>query len=174
MPHVMIDLETLGTTPDSAFISLGACVFDPSTGSIGKEFSMNFEWSSACEGRVIDPQTVRWWLTQSKEAQNSLFSLPDHGFVGGLWAFQRWFRDYGGVPWSNGATFDIVMMEHAFRQHDIPCPWKHWDIRDTRTLESLSKVNRKSIVREGVHHSALDDAKYQAKYISIMYQDIFR
>lgn len=34
--HVMIDLETMGTTPQSAIVSIGAIVFDPRYGRMSK------------------------------------------------------------------------------------------------------------------------------------------
>jgi len=41
MQHVMIDLETLGTTPDAPIIAIGAVNFDIRTGKTGPDIKVN-------------------------------------------------------------------------------------------------------------------------------------
>ncbi|WP_054413031.1 exonuclease, partial [Escherichia albertii] len=64
--HLMIDLETMGKNPDAPIISIGAIFFDPQTGDMGPEFSKTVDLETA--GGVIDRDTIKWWLKQSREA----------------------------------------------------------------------------------------------------------
>ncbi|HGE9242827.1 TPA: 3'-5' exoribonuclease, partial [Escherichia coli] len=64
--HLMIDLETMGKNPDAPIISIGAIFFDPQTGDMGPEFSKTIDLETA--GGVIDRDTIKWWLKQSREA----------------------------------------------------------------------------------------------------------
>jgi len=41
MKHVMLDLETLATTPDAAVIQCAACRFDPDTGEVDTDNTFN-------------------------------------------------------------------------------------------------------------------------------------
>ena len=52
-------------------------------------------------------------------------------------------------------------------------PWKFWNVRDVRTVVDLAKPFRnlkKDYKRKGTHHNALDDAIFQASYVSDMTQ----
>ncbi|KYT04196.1 exonuclease, partial [Escherichia coli] len=65
--HLMIDLKTMGKNPDAPIISIGAIFFDPQTGDMGPEFSKTIDLETA--GGVIDRDTIKRWLKQSREAQ---------------------------------------------------------------------------------------------------------
>ncbi|EHK6294447.1 3'-5' exoribonuclease, partial [Escherichia coli] len=66
--HLMIDLKTMGKNPDAPIISIGAIFFDPQTGDMGPEFSKTIDLETA--GGVIDRDTIKRWLKQSREAQS--------------------------------------------------------------------------------------------------------
>ncbi|EOR6896851.1 RecE family exodeoxyribonuclease, partial [Escherichia coli] len=70
--HLMIDLETMGKNPDAPIISIGAIFFDPQTGDMGPEFSKTIVLETA--GGVIDRDTIKWWLKQSREAQSAIMT----------------------------------------------------------------------------------------------------
>ncbi|ENB5131134.1 3'-5' exoribonuclease, partial [Escherichia coli] len=70
--HMMIDLETMGKNPDATIISIGAIFFDPQTGDMGPEFSKTIDLETA--GGVIDRDTIKWWLKQSREAQSAIMT----------------------------------------------------------------------------------------------------
>lgn len=102
--HIMLDLETWGTTPGSDLRSIGACVFDPLVGyvaghdcPVGSRQCPTFYlatdnpscdvheqpyryWDEGSERRykyplTRDPATVQWWSEQSDEA-NAAFANP--------------------------------------------------------------------------------------------------
>ncbi|WP_197278100.1 3'-5' exoribonuclease, partial [Escherichia coli] len=70
--HLMIDLETMGKNPDAPIISIDAIFFDPQTGDMGPEFSKTIDLETA--GGVIDRDTIKWWLKQSREAQSAIMT----------------------------------------------------------------------------------------------------
>ncbi|EIM8217661.1 3'-5' exoribonuclease, partial [Escherichia coli] len=70
--HLMIDLETMGKNPNAPIISIGAIFFDPQTGDMGPEFSKTIDLETA--GGVIDRDTIKWWLKQSREAQSAIMT----------------------------------------------------------------------------------------------------
>ncbi|HGZ0451617.1 TPA: RecE family exodeoxyribonuclease, partial [Escherichia coli] len=70
--HLMIDLETMGKNPDAPINSLAGKFFDPATGEMGPEFSKTIDLETA--GGVIDRDTIKWWLKQSREAQSAILT----------------------------------------------------------------------------------------------------
>ncbi|EFG4843601.1 exonuclease, partial [Escherichia coli] len=70
--HLMIDLETMGKNPDAPINALAGKFFDPATGEMGPEFSKTIDLETA--GGVIDRDTIKWWLKQSREAQSAILT----------------------------------------------------------------------------------------------------
>ena len=69
--------------------------------------------------------------------------------------------------WANGPTFDMTILEHAYKSYKKPLPWQYYRVRDARTvymLKSDSAVLSNSQVtdvnRPASHH-ALDDCRRQ-------------
>ena len=166
--HVMIDLETMGRTPGSAIVSVGAVIFDPRIGKKGAEFYAELDWEH--QDRLIDPETQRWWSRQSEEAKKALSGLEElKECLGSLAKFLP--RD--AKVWGNGPTFDISMLEDGYRQYGIEVPWKFWNIRDCRTVLDMYESTRggtSKSMRGKVQHNALDDAIAQAKAVSKMWR----
>jgi hypothetical protein len=165
--HVMIDLETFGTRPGCVLRSIGACAFDPVLGTISTDtFYRNIaEEPSTAVGLTKDPSTVRWWSEQSPEAQALLLKDQVH-FSDAARDFNRWWSAVGGEQvWSQGSNFDGVLWEAACLAHGVRAPWKFYNTRDTRTVYETSGLNTKTILRQGTHHNALDDALHQARCV---------
>ena len=173
MNQVMVDLETLGTKQNSAFISIGACRFNPDTGEIGETFYQNIDWDDALKTRGVTGDTIKWWMRQSKEAQNKVCA-PGKPLKEVLKSFGRWFRegDAERQIWGNGATFDVSMLENAYEKTFGMLPWQHWNVRDVRTILAVGDnvFSRTDVPFEGTQHDALADAVHQAKYVSKVWQ----
>lgn len=172
MKDLMIDLETMGTKPNSAIIAIGAVFFDRKTGETGAEFYREISLES-CQsvGMDIDASTVIWWMKQSDNARYKFYTNEDAQHIGfALGEFAAWIdsnsNDYNITPWGNGATFDISMLESAFNRLDVNTPWAFWNVRDVRTVVDLCDC-RDQVVFDGTPHYALDDAKHQVKYVSL-------
>ncbi len=164
-PHIMVDLETMGATPGSAIVSLGAVAFDPVAGTLGEEFYRVIDLAS-CQraGLSVDAGTIGWWLQQSEAARAELVR-PDAERLADVlgWFAAWWRRQQGQFIWGHGANFDEPLLAAAFRAAFVQVPWEYRDARCTRTLFALTgeKPNRE----QGVHHNALHDARAQAEAV---------
>ncbi|EEQ7447260.1 exonuclease [Escherichia coli] len=175
--HLMIDLETMGKNPDAPIISIGAIFFDPQTGEMGPEFSKTIDLETA--GGVIDLDTIKWWLKQSREAQSAILT-DEIPLDDALLQLREFIDENSGEffvqVWGNGATFDNVILRRSYERQGIPCPWRYTNDRDVRTMVALGLVMdfdaRTTIPFEGERHNALNDARYQAKYVSAIWQKL--
>ncbi|HHU2880116.1 TPA: 3'-5' exoribonuclease domain-containing protein [Escherichia coli] len=175
--HLMIDLETMGKNPDAPIISIGAIFFDPQTGDMGPEFSKTIDLETA--GGVIDRDTIKWWLKQSREAQSAIMTdeIPlDDALLQLLEFIDENSGEFFVQVWGNGANFDNTILRRSYERQGIPCPWRYYNDRDVRTIVELGKAidfdARTAIPFEGERHNALDDARYQAKYVSVIWQKL--
>ncbi|ENH6818247.1 3'-5' exoribonuclease [Escherichia coli] len=174
--HLSVDLETMGKNPDAPIISIGAIFFDPQTGDMGPEFSKTIDIDTA--GGVIDRDTIKWWLKQSREAQSAI--LTDEIPLDDALQLREFIDENSGgffvQVWGNGASFDNVILRRSYVRQEIPCPWRYHNDRDVRTIVELGKAidfdARTAIPFEGERHNALDDARYQAKYVSAIWQKL--
>ena len=175
--HLMIDLETMGKNPDAPIISIGAIFFDPQTGDMGPEFSKTIDLDTA--GGVIDRDVIKWWLKQSREAQSAVMT-DEIPLDDALLQLREFIDENSGEffvqVWGNGANFDNVILRRSYERQGIPCPWRYCNDRDVRTIVELGKTidvdARTAIPFEGERHNALDDARYQAKYVSAIWQKL--
>ncbi|EHD1462297.1 3'-5' exoribonuclease [Escherichia coli] len=178
--HLMIDLETMGTNTNAPIVVIGAVFFDPQTGEIGPVFYIVISLTDAMNtGAVPDGGTIEWWLKQSSEARAAILTdqvkLKD-----ALSRFREFINEYSDEKlvqvWGNGATFDNAILRTSYEHLDIPCPWRYYNDRDVRTIVELGEAidfdARTAIPFEGERHNALDDARYQAKYVSAIWQKL--
>ncbi|EHT5006400.1 3'-5' exoribonuclease [Escherichia coli] len=175
--HLMIDLETMGKNPDAPIASIGAVFFDPQTGEQGPEFSKIIDMGTC--GGTVDISTIEWWLQRSGEARAAI--LADRIPLDDALLQLREFIDENSGEffvqvWGNGANFDNTILRRSYERQGIPCPWRCYNDRDVRTIVELGKAidfdARTAIPFEGERHNALDDARYQAKYVSVIWQKL--
>ncbi|EIU7229327.1 3'-5' exoribonuclease [Escherichia coli] len=175
--HLMIDLKTMGKNPDAPIISIGAIFFDPQTGDMGPEFSKTIDLETA--GGVIDRDTIKRWLKQSREAQSAIMT-DEIPLDDALLQLREFIDENSGEffvqVWGNGANFDNTILRRSYERQGIPCPWRYYNDRDVRTIVELGKAIdfdvRTAIPFEGERHNALDDARYQAKYVSAIWKKL--
>lgn len=171
---VMIDLETLNTTPDATILTIGAVKFDP----FGRELQEPKMDSFYCKvdidscdriGLTTSDDTIAWWANQSKEAQAAAFD-PE-GRIDIVDAFAQLYKFCWGAKrvWSNGSCFDIIICEHVFRKINKAVPWKFWEVRDVRTAFDLGINPQRPPVTA---HHALEDAWNQAVGIQNVYNTL--
>lgn len=171
--NVMIDLETLASTPDSAILSIGACKFDHT--GIVDTFYRNIKMSSANRYDLrIDPATIDWWADQLEMNGSSMDALFKNsiGLARALYEFNEWYGDSSLITWSKGSDFDLVIMRHAYEKVsdidnlDIVQPWNFKHGLCFRTMMELF-ADFPGLKPEftGTVHNALDDAKWQSQYL---------
>ena len=168
--NVMIDTETMDVIPGAAIVSIGAVVFDPRYNVVTDDtFYTELDWKA--QGRSIDKGTKEWWKGQSPKAKSALrgtTTLED-----ALEDLAFWIPP-GSMVWGNGPSFDMSILEDAYRQVNMEAPWKFWNVYDCRTIKYLYESARGGFDKKvgGDAHNALHDAKYQAHYVCKMWKSI--
>lgn len=168
--HLMIDLETLDTRPSSVVLSIGAIAFDPESGWVdttgGMEVYLKLEEQFEA-GRTISESTFLWWFGQSDLARNAVVRARRVGVEAGLDELQDYCSRMNiQYVWSNGAAFDVVIMEHLMNYTKMP--WKFYKVMDMRTIMWLNPVEK-----EGeTEHTALADAVAQVKRVNQAYREL--
>lgn len=171
--HIMIDIETMGTSCISAIASIGAVSFDMK-GEIVSRYHMGVDLQSCVNaGLEIDASTVRWWLKQCKENQDRLLALKTKTLKEALLGLFDSFaplNNFKTCVWSHGSNFDTVILENACKLVGVPVWWKYSNVRDTRTLFDVA--NYRYISKGG--HDALDDAMNQANAVVDAYKQLMK
>lgn len=167
MKDLMIDLETLGTTPQTPVISVGAVFFDLETKQLGPTFYLPCDANEQIQrGRKPTGSTLKWWMQQS-DAAKKVFHEQAKPMKEVLTLFVQWYKaNYpkGAYVWGNGSTFDISIMENLFTDYDVECPWGYNKAMDLRTFKRFNR-DGEQVKKSGVNHNALDDAISQAKFV---------
>ena len=168
--HLMIDLETLATTPNAAILTIGACKFDPYGTDVHSTYYERIVLETQeSYGRVINEETLSWWSQQDKQIQEDAFGegtdrIDLRDAMKKLYTFGLGTTNV----WSHGAIFDVVIIEDICRSFQQAVTWKFWEVRDTRTLFDLADVS----VRIEGKHNALTDAVAQAQAVQQSYQKL--
>ncbi|MCR2796148.1 3'-5' exoribonuclease [Enterobacter kobei] len=181
--HLMVDVESLGKKPDAPIVSIGAVFFDPASGQTGPEFYKVISLESAMEwGGVPDASTIIFWLKATPEARSEIVMDDAIPLDDALLQFKDFIAENAAngkdsvQVWGNGASFDNILLKDSYDRTGIPCPWKHWNNRDVRTIVELGKAvgytPRYEIPFEGEPHKAISDARHQVKYVSAIWQHL--
>jgi len=159
--HVMVDLETVDSTPTAGIISIGAVVFKgPSS---GLHFYTAVDVASSLSiGLTQSDDTMKWWAQQNPKAR-SVFDDPERLEIHiALCSFRQFLEPLNEVRvWGNGAAFDNAILATAYRLAGLAHPWKFWNDRCYRTVVA-GLPKRK---QQGTFHNALDDAISQADHL---------
>ena len=174
LSDIMIDLETLATSPNASVLTIGAVKFDPFGDDLNdptcKKFYIRIDVDSCDELKLdVNDDTIAWWANQSKEAQEEAFN-PE-GRVHIREAFDQLYKFCWGAKrvWSHGASFDTVICENIFRKLNKAVPWQFWEVRCTRTLFDLGVNPERPPV---LKHHALEDAWNQAVGVQHVFQKL--
>lgn len=168
MEHIMIDLETLGTTPGCSILSIGAVFFDTEHG-LGSELrTVVHRPSCASVGLFEDADTLAWWRRQSEAARRVLIEADQETVAYSIESALEELNKFcklgtNAKVWGNGADFDNPILIAAYKATGIKQGWKPYNGRCYRTIKNLYKSVK--LERVGVHHDCLDDAKSQALHL---------
>jgi hypothetical protein len=162
---VMLDIETLATSPDSVVLTFGAIKFDPFDNTKEMKDGLYFRVDvdeQISLGRRVDEGTVAWWGSQNEAVREE--ALGEHDRVS-LDDFTRALNKFivgADRIWAQGPVFDIVILENLYRQIGKPVPWQFWQIRDSRTLLKALGDDREP---GAMLHNALADCISQAEAV---------
>lgn len=168
--NVMVDLETLGTSPGCPILSIGAVTF--LTEVPCKPFYTTIDISNQNKyGLLPNPTTVSWWGSQDKRVREEAFSGKDDLFQVLTW-FSSWLGSLQATPvmWGNAASFDLSILSAAYKAVNLPLPWKYWNEMCFRTLKNLYHGVVTEPERTGHKHNALNDAIHQAEWATKIYK----
>jgi hypothetical protein len=157
MPDLMIDIETVGTGPSACILTIAAQSFDPlARGYHEQHFYARIDIESQSD-RNIEQGVIDWWASQPSKAREEAFADEDRiplqealeklGKI--IWHSKR--------VWANGPTFDMTILEHAYKSYNMALPWKYYLVRDARTLYSLCP----DLNKYPASHHALEDCRRQ-------------
>lgn len=159
--HMMVDLETLGTSPSSIILSIGAVTFVPAS-DFSYEDSIYRELNIRDQNRTIDTDTIKFWMAQeTKPPMDGICSLEEA--LADLTLFIETLRPKHF--WANGTDFDFSLLKNAYDQAGMSIPWGYNDIKDYRTMRKLFR-HVPIFEQNPDAHNALSDAKYQAMHLS--------
>jgi DNA polymerase III epsilon subunit-like protein len=174
---VMLDLETMGSTSNSAIVSIGAVEFNIETGETGREFYRVVNLKSCLDfGLKIDASTVYWWLQQSQDARDAICDKNNDEIQNVLHEFSLWMNDsiQDIQIWGNGSRFDIGILSDAYIACKLKIPWNYTKERDVRTLVAFApQIKYDEIANNNtlIHHP-INDAKLQIKYCTKIYNKL--
>ena len=172
----MLDLETLGTRPGSAVVSIGAVMFNREQSYVGPTFYQAISLENLIDvfGFAVSGSTIRFWLQQEDAARNELFK-DTINVNAALMEFARFVTDSheGGVDkelqvWGNGAAFDNVLLREMYERMHLQPPWAFWNDRCYRTIKNERDKGKNlapNVASGNVHHKALDDALWQTYHL---------
>ena len=170
--HAMIDIETLGTMPNSVILSVGAVKFDPFKSDEpfdGRHWKIDVD-AQTSKGRFVDDSTLQWWAKQDQEIQDRAFS--DHGRIPVepfMQELNAWLTGSEQI-WCQGPQFDMVILEDFFRDFGHHMNWFYWQVRDCRTLFKMMPQDPRKAIQENLH-DAQADAHWQAVCVQQFYRD---
>ena len=173
----------MDNVPSAAIAAIGAVQCDLTTGEIGSTFYRVINLRGQQElGMTVNPETIYWWLEQSDGARHALLAEGKILLTDMCDKFNKWLESLGPSTehmrmWGNGASFDNAIVRYAYRQCNKELPIKFWNDRDMRTVvgfypRQMQETWRRSTLRKGDHHNALDDAKYQVRYCSDILKEL--
>jgi hypothetical protein len=171
MADIMLDLESLGTRPDCAILTLGAVKFNPydiqSEPGPGLYFRIDVDEQLSL-GREVQEDTLEWWMRQSEDVREEALGESNRVSLTEMYQQLNRFLVGAGNIWCQGPAFDIVILENLYRQLGLPCPWQFWQIRDSRTLLSTHGDPRDK--NKAGLHNALEDAVSQAQAVQTVFE----
>jgi hypothetical protein len=119
-------------------------------------------------GMHVSWSTISWWLQQEEEARLSMARSKGPHIAAALCETSNFIAGQMADDfkiWGNGATFDITLLNEAYRVCHLPVPWKFRNVRDMRTLVAVTPENKIMRGTAKVAHDAMYDAIAQAETI---------
>lgn len=169
---IVVDLETLGTKPNSGILAIGATTLDLKYTFYRtiKKSSLDFYhfgWSAS---------TMEWWHKQPVHVREEAFNGTTP-IRQALKEFQDWLyvvcKDKEPQLWGNGAAFDNVILKYAYDKVGLTVPWSYKNDMCYRTLRKVLGDRIKDPEFAGDKHNALADAIHEARVLNLMLEKLY-
>jgi len=164
----MIDLEGLGTGPDTTILTIAAQAFDPfGSGYYDQQYYARVTLESQ-PTRSIQQGTIDWWATQPAAARDEAFM--EEGRID----LDQALDSLGKLIWQHklifaiGPTYDLNILEHAYKSFNNPLPWQFYNVRDARTVYSLWL----ELPKPPTEHHALHDCRRQIDMLQATFKHL--
>lgn len=168
--NVMIDIETMGTSPGCAIVSIGAIKFDIHTGEISDRFYASVDLQNCLDvGLTIDSKTLLWWMAQSAQAREKVCegkNTLEHALT-----LLGKFIDSDSHVWGNSASFDCGILTAAYKKLNMQLPWYFWNEKCFRTINNLFPGNhpKKDAAKA---HDPIYDCEYQIQILCSIWKKL--
>lgn len=144
---ITIDIETASTAVDAAIMQIAAVAWNrEATGEIFIKdippFVAHIDLRSCVAlGLDFDRDTVKWWSQRPDEVKHTVLCQEAHPLADALEGFNDWLDDLREQThcatvnaWAHGSDFDMAILRNAYTRCGCRWPFRHRDIRDSRTL----------------------------------------
>ena len=194
--HLMLDLETLDTTPTAHVLSAALVMFDPITGEIldppsGFEDIFIFKYARRSfnsrkqqvfgldhqNGSTISAKTLLWWHNTNKQFLDEMTMVDSNhqeSFNEFLIDFTNTMHELVNIReldvniWCTG-SFDLDILKNATERYGLKWNVPYWAYKDVRVARQM--VETFDLLDEPITttHDAFDDCLRQIKYVSAVY-----
>lgn len=194
--HLMFDIETLATVPDSVVLSIACVPFVLENHTYFSElvktgFCVKFNAKEQINtfNRTVEDSTIKWWKTQPKEVFDAMVrpSSKDVDLIKGLTLLNKFVSNINGYSfkesyvWSRGNYFDFPILRSLYNAAGLKLPYNEWKIRDVKTaIDIMAGTNTGQyklrfggegfIAHNPLHDAAMDAARLNELFY-IMTQD---
>ena len=185
--HMMIDIETLGTTPSAVVLELSTVIFTDSHGIKQTSpatyiFDRNHQ---ASVGRTVDESTLYWW---DEKLSNKSYAPQDKIYLELLLnnksvnitpkdahaALTESLKQVTGYIWCKGASFDFPIIKSFFASFGLSDPFsdnknyrKQMDLRTYETIARDMGFSGYTTHRKGAHISFDDCLDQITMYVEL-------
>ena len=167
---LMIDIETLGTSPDSVVLSVGMVRFNPVSLSVAEAHCFSIDIQAQLDiGRKINGGTLIWWMDKPEKAlmlreQIAPSGTPPLDIEKALSAIHSVAKKAHRI-WGNGVGFDNTIIHSLGRDFAAFDVWPYWNDRCFRTFARLFDPEAKLRPAQA-DHNPLEDAKLQMRWMA--------
>lgn len=168
--HIVLDLETLGTSHTAVILSVGMVFIHDD--QIIDRYRINIDSSDqeTLYNRTTDEDTLKWWRVQLQSDEGKLawqMALEDaKSPTQAAMRITAMLNSCEGEPliWGNSNTFDNEILRSFLIELKQPV-WSFRRDRDFRTLKALFKEKVPEPPFLGTRHVAIDDAMNEAYHL---------
>lgn len=171
MNNIMLDIETVANTNNTAVIQVAMIHFDW-TGKLGESLVVRLNLDEQLrKGLDANSSTLAWWADTNPQLFRSLLTENVESVSQALSKVCQ-FINFNDYIWCH-ATFDIPILNNVLCKFGFKTPWAYKKCRDIRTLTELANLDltQYNWAAEKTH-DALDDCRFQVKYCCDAYNKL--
>lgn len=179
MNSLMLDLETLGTSPESVVLQISAVPFKlGEVSSItnlldGPKFNA-FPTIKSQTYAKMDGDTIKWWMVQEEDARTRVFSNPMEESIGDVLKRLTSFVKLNNIEagFCKGGNFDWPIINFHYKKNQLTNPVRYFAQYCSRTLVKILEKGSSEITDPRlIKHDALHDCIRQIVELQFVMKD---